>query len=132
VTEQAVNEPSTVLPVTVKRWQQLVLASYYGLIVYFGINSAFAVGFGNASLLIIWFIQVFPLLLFAIGLHRQRVRTYTWLCLVVLLYFMHGVLVLFDPLRVWLGVMEVNLCVALFGCLVMLIRRHRAFNRGDL
>jgi|TARA_B100000315_G_C14283066_1_gene453914 uncharacterized membrane protein len=132
VAEQAVSEPSTALPATVKRWQRLVLASYCGLIASFGINSALAVGFGNVSLLVIWFIQVFPLLLFAIGLHRQRVRTYTWLCLVVLLYFMHGVLVLFDPLRVWLGVIEVNLCVALFGCLVMFIRRYREHYQVNL
>jgi|TARA_B100001964_G_C14189700_1_gene580434 uncharacterized membrane protein len=124
VAERAVSEPPTALPATVKRWQQWVLASYYGLIASFGINCFLAVGFGNGSMLVIWFIQVFPLLLFAISLHRQQVRSYVWLSLVVLLYFMHGVLVLFDPLRVWLGVIEVNLCIALFGCLVIFIRRY--------
>ena len=126
------SEPSTALPATVKRWQQLVLASYYGLIASFGVNSGLAVGFGNASLLVIWFIQAFPLLPFAIGLHRRQVRTYAWLSLVALLYFMHGVLVLFDPLRVWLGVIEVNLCIALFGCLVMFIKRYREHYQVNL
>ena len=73
-----------------------------------------------------------PLLPFAIGLHRQQIRIYAWLCLVVLLYFTHGVLVLFDPLRVWLGVIEVNLCIALFGCLVIFIKRYREYYQVNL
>ena len=119
------NKPSP-LPPAILRWQHLVFCSYYGLIIYFAVNSVLAVGFGIAALLVVWLIQIAPLLLFAPGLHRRHLRTYAWLCFVVLLYFIHGVLLVFDPSRIWLGLTEVVLCVALFACLFVFIRQYRA------
>ncbi len=48
--------------------------------------------------LTIWVLRVLPLLIFIPGLVRDAVRTYIWLCFVILLYFVTVVLRLFyDP-----------------------------------
>jgi len=104
---------------------RVVLASFYGLILYFAVYSTLALGGVRAGTVVIWFLQTFALWLFAPGMHRQRVRTHAWLSFVVLLYFTHGVLVAFDPARRWLGLIEVALCVILFVALVTYIRQYR-------
>ena len=46
----------------------------------------------------IYLLRILPLAIFLPGLIRDRVRTYIWLCFVILLYFMTVVLRLFyDP-----------------------------------
>lgn len=47
---------------------------------------------------VIWALRILPLAVFLPGLFRDRVRTYIWLCFVILLYFLTVVLRLFyDP-----------------------------------
>ncbi|MCG8414048.1 MAG: DUF2069 domain-containing protein [Pseudomonadales bacterium] len=102
-----------------------VLLSYYGLILFFGGVSLLALESIRFTSLVIWLIQIAPLLPFAWGLHRQHRRSLLWLCLVVLLYFMHGVLVAFDPERRWQGLIQIALCCALFVTLTLSIRLQR-------
>ena len=48
---------------------------------------------------VIWALRLVPLLIFVPGLLADRVRTYIWLCFVILMYFITLVLRLFaDPL----------------------------------
>ena len=48
---------------------------------------------------VIWVLRLLPLLIFVPGLAADRVRTYIWLCFVILMYFITLVLRLFaDPL----------------------------------
>lgn len=101
------------------------LASYYALILFFGLVSLQALDSIRFSTLFIWLLQVLPLLPFAPGLHRNNQRVYLWLSLLVLLYFMHGVQVAFDPARTLGGIIEAALCVILFTCLVSAIRVAR-------
>ena len=74
---------------------------------------------------VIWLIQTLPLLIFLKGLLQNNLRTYAWMCFVVLLYFTHGVLLAFDPPRRWLGVTEVLLCVIMFVAIILYIRQYR-------
>ncbi len=101
------------------------LLSYYGLIIFFGFVSLQALDSIRISTLVIWLLQIIPLLPFAPGLHRSDKRIMLWLSLLVLLYFMHGVQVAFDPARLWLGIIETVLCVSLFGFLMLEIRLGR-------
>lgn len=114
-------------PLLLVRARQLVLLACYGLVLYFLASSLRALNGFTAATLVIWLIQIVPLAIFLPGLHRQRVRSYAWVSFVVLLYFMHGVLVAFDPARRWWGFVEVGLCTLLFVSLIIYIRQFRSF-----
>ncbi len=107
-----------------------VLFSYYGLILFFGGVSLLALESVRFTSLVIWLIQIAPLLPFAWGLHRQHRRSQLWLCLVVLLYFMHGVLVAFDPERRWQGLIQIAFCCGLFISLSLSIRWQRSSQKS--
>ena len=102
-----------------------LLLSYYALLLFFLLVSLQALESPSVSTAVIWLLQVFPLLIFAPGLHRQSPRTFLWLSLVVLLYFIHGVLVSFDSVRHYWGLVEVSLCVVLFSLLILRIRANK-------
>ena len=108
------------LPANIQRTKTAILLTYYALIAYFAVSATIIV-FDEIRLasLVIWLLQTIPLLLFALGLHRAQLRTYAWLCFVVLLYFMHAVLVAFQAETLLPGLIEVTLCTALFVLLIV-------------
>ncbi len=113
------------LPPAIVQTRLVILATYYALIAYFLVgNVIFFQGIGLAAITV-WLVQIVPLLLFSVGLHRTHLRTYAWMCFVVLLYFTHGVLVAFDPPRLWLGLLQISLCVIMFSFLILFIRQYR-------
>lgn len=118
-------------PANLQQSRQLTLGLFYALVAYFAINSYMALGI-SAATPVIWLVQVLPLLIFLPGLLRGKVRSYAWMSFVVLLYFVHGVLLAFDAQRRWLGVVEVTLCVLMFVCLIVYIRRYRAHFQAPL
>ncbi|MFK7862725.1 MAG: DUF2069 domain-containing protein [Pseudohongiellaceae bacterium] len=113
------------LPRPIARARMIVLISFSALIVYFAALSIYALGGLKPATLVIWLVQVLPLLIFARSLYLTHLRTYGWLCFVVLLYFLHAVLVAFDPSRRLFGLIEVSLCVTLFVALVLFIRGYK-------
>lgn len=113
------------LPAPIELLRKSILAAYYGLLLYFVVSALLVFGDLRIASVAIWIIQVTPLLIFARGLHRAQLRTYGWLSFVVLLYFMHGVLIAFEPQRFWLGLIEVLLCIAIFVLLILFIRKYR-------
>ncbi len=113
------------LPQDLRRHRQVVLLAYYALIAYFLLNSIMSFERLTFGILAVWLIQVVPLIPFSTGLHRTHLRTYAWLSFVVLLYFIHAVLLAFDPARRWLGIIEVVICSVLFTWLVIFIRQYR-------
>ena len=119
------NDFISELPQNIQRTRIATLFIYYALLTYFAVNAAIVFEEIKLASLVIWVIQIIPLLLFVAGLHRAQLRSYAWLCFVVLLYFMHGVLVAFQPQRLWLGLIEVTLCSLLFILLILFIRQYR-------
>lgn len=117
---------SHALPLKIERIRLAILVSYYALLAYFVVSAVTVFGDLRAASVVIWLIQVAPLLIFARGLHRARLRTYGWMCFVILLYFMHGVLIAFEPERFCLGLVEVTLCTVIFILLILFIREYRA------
>ena len=117
---------SDALPTNIELLRKSVLGAYYALLLYFVVSAVSVFGDFRAASIVIWLIQVTPLLIFARGLHRPALRTYGWVSFVILLYFMHGVLIAFDPNRFWLGVVEALLCTAIFVLLILFIRKYRA------
>jgi len=113
------------LPSSIELLRKSILAAYYALLLYFVVSALLVFGDLRIASFAIWIIQVTPLLIFARGLHRAQLRTYGWLSFVILLYFMHGVLIAFEPQRFWLGLIEVLICIAIFVLLILFIRKYR-------
>ena len=109
----------------IQRLQKAILATYYALLAYFIVSAVLVFGELRAASLVIWVIQVTPLLIFAKGLHTVHFRTYGWMSFVILLYFMHGVLIAFDPQRLWLGIVEASLSTVMFVLIIFFIRQYR-------
>ena len=118
-------------PAKLQKTRQATLALYFALLVYFAINSFMALG-ASAAMPVIWLLQTLPLLIFLPGLVQGKARSYAWMSFVVLLYFVHGVLLAFDAQRRWLGLVEVTLCVLMFICLIVFIRRYRSHFQAPL
>lgn len=112
-------------PRTVVLARRIVLAACYGLILNFLATSLMALEDIAVATLVIWLIQILPLAIFMPGLHQGRLRSFAWVSFVILLYFMHGVLVAFDPARLISGLIEVVLCVIVFFALIVYIRQYR-------
>ena len=99
-----------------------IVGSYYALLVLFLINSLSALDQLSPAIPVIWLLQSAPLLGFARAVRRKNAQQLIWLSLVVLLYFMHGVLVAFDPARRIVGAAELGLSVLLFCALLLYLR----------
>jgi len=116
---------SNTLPPSIELLRKSTLAAYYALLIYFIVSAVLVFGEFRLASLVIWIIQVTPLLIFARGLHYGNLRTYGWVSFAILLYFMHGVLIAFEPGRLWLGLVEATLCTAIFVLLILFIRQYR-------
>ena len=99
-----------------------ILGSYYALLVLFLINSLSALDQLSPAIPVIWLFQSAPLLGFSRAIHRKKAKQLIWLSLVVLLYFMHGVMVALDPARRIAGIAELGLSVLLFCALLIYLR----------
>nr|WP_239482009.1 DUF2069 domain-containing protein [Pseudomonas insulae] len=73
---------------------------------------------------VILLIELVPLLILAPGVLLGSARAHAWLCFVVNLYFIKGVLAAFDPQRSLLGWTEAVLSFVLF-CVALLYVRWR-------
>ena len=116
---------SNTLPPSIELLRKSTLAAYYALLFYFVVSAVMVFGEFRPASLVIWIIQVTPLLIFARGLHYANLRTYGWVSFAILLYFMHGVLIAFEPGRFWLGFVEATLCTVIFVLLILFIRQYR-------
>ena len=106
-----------------------VVGSYCALLGLFLINSLTALDQFSLAIPVIWLLQSAPLLGFARAVRRKNAQQLIWLSLVVLLYFMHGVLVAFDPARRILGAAELGLSVLLFCALLLYFRVARKLSK---
>lgn len=79
---------------------------------------------------IIWLAVLLPLLIFLPGMLRDNLRSFIWLCFVLLLYFMRLVVALFerptDPLAI-VGMVSV---VVLFNAAMLYVRWKARALRG--
>ena len=99
-----------------------IVGSYYALLLLFLIKSLSVVDQSSPAIPVIWLLQSAPLLGFSRAIHRKKTKQLIWLSLVVLLYFIHGVLVAFDPTRRIAGTAELGLSFLLFCALLIYLR----------
>jgi uncharacterized membrane protein len=120
------------LPDTIARYRLCVLVTYYGLIGFFFISTPMMLGNLSVGTMAISLVQTLPLLLFASGLQRTKLRTYGWMSFVVLLYFVHAVLVAFRGGQLLQGLIEITLCTGLFCARILFIRSYREHYKTPL
>ncbi len=79
------------------------------------------VWFGNAPW-IIWLAVVLPLVIFLPGMLQDQLRSYIWLCFVLLLYFMRLVVALFEAPGSPMHIVGMIAVVTLFTSAMLYVR----------
>lgn len=83
-------------------------------------------GFQNQEInLTIAAVQIVPLLLFLPALLKNRLRSYQWLCFMILLYFIQAVLDAFTPDSRLQGITAGILSSLLFCCALLYVNKRR-------
>ncbi len=105
-----------------------LIGSLVGII---GLRQFFVSPLSDPGVNLVWFIiQMLPLLVPLPGLLRLKVNSTFLLCMGSLLYFVHGILLLFEPELKLFGAFEVLFSVLLCGCSAYLVRQLREHNQG--
>lgn len=113
----------------------LCLAGFAALVV---LLSAWHLLFATMPSSIFWLIfivQLVPLAVVAPGVLQGDPRGHSWLCFVLNLYFIQGVLASFDPSKRLFGLLEVSLSFSLFVFALLFIRwtyQQRRKEAGEL
>jgi uncharacterized membrane protein len=111
----------SILPIS----HRLALICFYCLLLVFLYSSFLIAHVTTPSKIIIWLIQIIPLLIFCFGLHMRHLRSMIWLSFISLIYFTHGILVSSQTGRLALGLTETLLSSGLFISLVLYIRNNQ-------
>ncbi|MDO9476770.1 MAG: DUF2069 domain-containing protein [Pseudohongiella sp.] len=118
------------IPASVQRARLASLICYFGL---FGLFTGKAIvnllsGVPATVVVFLWLVAVMPLSIFLPGLRRNNsLRTYAWLCFLILMYFLHAVTIAFTTGTLFYGMVYSVLCVALFCALVVYIRLAKKY-----
>lgn len=120
----------TPIPASVQRARQASLICYFGLFGLFTGKSIVNIldGMPATVAVFLWLFAVMPLSIFLPGLRRNTsLRTYAWLCFLILMYFLHAVTTAFTSGTLLYGTVYSVLCVALFCSLVVYIRLAKKY-----
>jgi len=77
----------------------------------FFISRPDAPGLGALAVIVI---ALTPLTIIALGMILGSEKTHIWACILINIYFVHGVVASFSPVQAWLGYTETFLSVLLF------------------
>ncbi len=106
--------------------RRLVLFSAYALLILIFLRTGLMLSMVSVAGLFAFGIQALPLALLLPGLHASRPRVYAWLGFIIQFYFIHGVLLAFNPDRLAWGLTHITLTILIFCGLIAFIRRHRS------
>ncbi len=109
----------------------LALGLMGSLIALTGLRQIFIQPLADDTVNLVWFaLQILPLLLTLPGLLRLQIRSTLMLSVVSLLYFIHGVLSVFDPPTQLLGGFEIVFALGLCGVAAWMVRLLREQEAG--
>jgi len=115
----------------VKGWLFLSLMMVGSLFAMTGLRQFFIEPLEDPGVNAAWFlIQLLPLLLPLPGMLRGNLRPTFFMCMSSMLYFIHGVLVVFDPDLLVFGLFEILFSLGLCGATAVLVRRIREHEAG--
>ena len=113
-------------------WLFLIFVMLGSLIGVTGLRQFLVDPIPVASINAIWFfLQILPLLLCLPSAMRGSLKGMFFLCLVSILYFVHGVLTIFDPALFYWGAAELFFALALCGITALYVRKLREFNAAN-
>ena len=94
-----------------------------------GMRQIFIEPLPDPSANVIWLVlQILPLLLCLPAALKGQLKGMFFLCLVSTLYFIHGVLIVFDPELFYWAVAELFFSLSLCGVTALFVRKLREFN----
>lgn len=102
----------------------LTLSGFLALLLLLAIWYLLIADLHGARPWVIFAVQAVPLLLLAPGILLGNARVHAWLCYVINLYFIQGVVTAFEPARLAFGLLETALSVVVF-CAALLYTRWR-------
>lgn len=103
------------------------LISYFALLIFLIADSLIhPPAVSTASLMALIAVKCVPLLLPVGGVVKGDVRAHSWLCFIVLVYFMSGVLRATTPNQLMWGLIEVFLSVEVFICAMLYVKWKKA------
>jgi uncharacterized membrane protein len=117
------------VPASVNLARQGVLISYFGLL---GLFTGKAIvnmvnGMPASVAIFLWLVGVLPLSIFIPGLRKNTLRTYAWLCFMILMYFLHAVTLAFSTGSLVYGLVYTLLCTLLFCTAVTYIKLAKKY-----
>ena len=104
---------------------QTILICFYGLIFTFFLSSLFVTPSSVFSKIIIWIIQIIPLLAFSFGVHAKHLRSMIWLSFISLIYCMQAVLSVLEEKKGILDIAEIFFSSGLFLSLILYIANRQ-------
>ena len=104
---------------------QTILICFYGLIFTFFLSSLFVTPISAFSKIVIWVIQIIPLLAFSFGVHAKHVRSMIWLSFISLIYCMQAVLSVLEETKGILDISEFFFSSGLFLSLILYIAKRQ-------
>ena len=104
---------------------QTILICFYGLIITFFLSSLFVTPISVFSKIIIWVIQIIPLLAFSFGVHAKHLRSMIWLSFISLIYCMQAVLSVLEEKKGILDIAEIFFSSGLFLSLILYIANRQ-------
>jgi uncharacterized membrane protein len=113
----------------VKASRAISLASFFGLAALLTIWNLVFADLHGARTWVVISIQLVPLLLVAPGMITGSPRAHAWLCFIVNLYFIQGVLAATDPARMVYGLLEAGISLTLFIAALLYTRWSYQYER---
>ena len=104
---------------------QTILICFYGLIITFFLSNLLVTPISVFSKIIIWVIQIIPLLAFSFGVHAKHVRSMIWLSFISLIYCMQAVLSVLEEKKSILDISEFFFSSGLFLSLILYIAKRQ-------
>jgi uncharacterized membrane protein len=113
-------------------WLFLTFVMVGSLIGVTGLRQFFFDPLPTMALNSVWFgLQILPLLVTLPSAMRGQLKGMFFLCLISTLYFIHGVLTVFDPALFYWGVAELFFALSLCGITALYVRKLREFNAAQ-
>ena len=107
----------------------LSLFSFFALLVLLLVWNLTFADLHGARTWVVLSIQLLPLLLLAPGLLMGNARAHAWICFVVNIYFIQGVLAAIDPNRALFGALETVTSLLLFCSALLYVRWKFQYDR---
>ena len=120
----AVNE-NFLEPASFKLIFKMTLICFYGLIFTLLLSSLFVSPISVLSKIVIWAIQIIPLLAFSFGVHAKHLRSMMWLSFISLIYFTQALLSVLEEKRDILDIVEILFSSGLFLSLILYIANRQ-------